>query len=167
MLILQAVPKMPYLKEACMLHIQQEKCILKGKRLRNERSEGKYLWWREMAETQSTDKNEGSSSDVAQLQTEPETAPKGTREVLSSLVITQLRNWWMWRPRYGLCKVTPDWEGKYKILLEKEKWSKPCRICTENSRNKRGQSGFLWSIIMTLANVKRKLKSLSSNVKSS
>lgn len=75
-----------------MLHIQQEKCILKGKRLRNERSVGKYLWWREMAETQSTDKNEGSSSDVAQLQTEPETAPKGTREVLSSLVITQLRN---------------------------------------------------------------------------
>lgn len=42
-----------------------------------------------MAEAQSTDKNEGSSSDVAQLQAEPEMAPKEIREVASSPVITQ------------------------------------------------------------------------------
>lgn len=47
-----------------------------------------------MADTQSTDKNEGSSSDAAQLQTESQMAPKGTREVGSSLVITQLLNCW-------------------------------------------------------------------------
>lgn len=61
-----------------------------------------------MAEAQSTDKNEGSSSDVVQLQAEPEMAPKEIREVASSPVITQLHNRWMWRLGYGLCKVTPE-----------------------------------------------------------
>lgn len=48
-----------YLKEACVLHIQQEKCILKGKKPEEWKEQGNYLWWREMAETQSTDKKWG------------------------------------------------------------------------------------------------------------
>lgn len=46
-----------------------------------------------MREIQSTDKIEGSSSDVAQLRAEFEMGPRGTRgEVACSLVIIQINN---------------------------------------------------------------------------
>lgn len=80
-------------KKPRVLHIQPKKCILKGKRQTNGKSEGKYLWRRRMRKIQSTDKIEGSSSDIVQLRTEFEIGPIGTRgKVACSLVIIQLNN---------------------------------------------------------------------------
>lgn len=143
------------LKEACVLHIQQGKYILKGKRPRNRRR-------REMTETQSTDKNEGSSSDVTTSHW-TWNGSRGTREAASSLVTTQLHHW---RGDWGMDSNLSWVERENTKDCWRKKSEANCRICTEDSSNKRGQHGFVWSINITLANVKSKLKSLSSSVKS-